>query len=45
LVGGVDRPAITVALGLSMHEHVAFTQPVGWPADCRLAGGLRVSHV
>lgn len=33
LVGGMDRPGITAALGLEAHEYVAFVQPVGWPAE------------
>lgn len=32
LVGGLDRAAITEALGLAAHEFPTFVQPVGWPA-------------
>ena len=32
LVGGIDRAAIGVALGLAGHEFPTFVQPVGWPA-------------
>lgn len=32
LVGGIDRKAITDALGLAPHEFATFVQPVGWPA-------------